>query len=97
MDGWIVPGCYHRRHAKQLRLIPVGHSQPAPLWKHTQVRNRSQTWYCQLPDTDIENLIGQQYGMQIGQTTVENIFDPLDPLCGLMQSVVAIGTIDVHF
>ncbi|MCO5183887.1 MAG: hypothetical protein M9928_12410 [Anaerolineae bacterium] len=88
-DGFIFYGgwmdCGQDVTIDDTQTVTIDTSRPQPTGtalKHTQVRNRSQTWYCQLPDTDIENLIGQQYGMQIGQTTVENIFDPLDPLCG---------------
>lgn len=63
----------------------VDENRPQPngtALKHTQISNNGQTWYCQLPDLPIENVMGQQYGKQIGATTPENLFSPLEAYCG---------------
>lgn len=64
--------------------ITIDESRPQPggtALKHaTFATNGSETWYCTAAN-GTENLIAQQYAPSLGETTPDNLFDPLDALC----------------
>ncbi|MCO5188521.1 MAG: hypothetical protein M9928_15565 [Anaerolineae bacterium] len=65
--------------------VTIDTSRPQPgshAEKHeTYAENKSQTWYCTLPDLGVENTFSQQYAPVLGPSTPENIFGSLHAIC----------------
>ena len=80
--GRIVTIQYADGSEVQVDIDPTGRPQPSgTALKHAQIGNGGQTWYCQLPDTPVENFIAQQYSVNLAPITEESLGYGLETVC----------------